>query len=661
MGASAKAVAVANNDYVHVAWDFGRLLEDCGGFAVYRITKDASADGVALPSFARNPAGKRLHLTCKDRPIRKYSWRDVSVTRGGTYRYRVVAMRGPNVPLPRVPALMTSWITVSPHIGKAQVYFNRGILATQRISDTIWDPSRRKPDFAQIETLINDNSSALRKSLSGQLFEALTILLDRAAKEGGSCWASLYELTDPYLIERLCECTDLHLILANNDDVRGKQKIYDGKNQPAAKKLGKTARELIRRYMPSGQIGHNKFVVYLDSNRQAKAVLSGSTNWTASGLCTQSNNAILIESEELAEQYLAYWNDLKADAIAAGIPKKAAPMKTIQGKDFRGECALRRTTLGLNGTSTVTVSFSPNTLKRVGKTTTKTAISVPDNMAELYRILAEARQSVLFLAFMPGKAGSVNSHHFLQELGKLAAEKPGLFVRGAVSDPGLTREFDLAAVSAKLTEDSMISSPQGIFRNFREWRSEIYKYGHAIVHDKIIVVDPFDPKRCVVVTGSHNLGFRASSNNDENMLIIRGDADIARSYAAHVMDIFEHYRSRWISAGKKPGDYDPITDPKWQQRYFDPWRPAFAERLFWVSEGKPLPALEQNPKLRNAQKKLARESAERNAASEARKAARKARSTVDGVPSAERAIRKKTVRKRAASGKTVRKRKSPHR
>ena len=41
-----------------------------------------------------------------------------------------------------------------------------------------------------------------------------------------------------------------------------------------------------------------------------------------------------------------------------------------------------------------------------------------------------------------------------------------------------------------------------------------------MVHSKVILVDPFgaDP---VVLTGSHNLGPKASGTNDENLLIIR--------------------------------------------------------------------------------------------------------------------------------------------
>src|SRR5205085_11597154 len=118
----------------------------------------------------------------------------------------------------------------------------------------------------------------------GQHFGALTQLLDRAAKDGGSCWASLYELTDDALIDKLATCKDLHLILSNNNGEGKAPGQYDAKNAPAAARLRETATELYRRYMPTGQIGHNKFVVYKDKHGNPKAVLTGSTNWTPTGL-----------------------------------------------------------------------------------------------------------------------------------------------------------------------------------------------------------------------------------------------------------------------------------------------------------------------------------------------------------------------------------------
>ena len=70
------------------------------------------------------------------------------------------------------------------------------------------------------------------------------------------------------------------------------------------------------------------------------------------------------------------------------------------------------------------------------------------------------------------------------------------------------------------------------------WQKEILSAGLAVTHDKIIVVDPFSPN-CAVVTGSHHLGHKASFNNDENLLIVRGQRALAEADATHVLDIYD--------------------------------------------------------------------------------------------------------------------------
>jgi len=61
-------------------------------------------------------------------------------------------------------------------------------------------------------------------------------------------------------------------------------------------------------------------------------------------------------------------------------------------------------------------------------------------------------------------------------------------------------------------------------------------------HDNIVVVLS---DSCWVVTGSHNLGCKASYENDQNLLILRGNRGLAEAYATHVMDIYGHYRWRY--------------------------------------------------------------------------------------------------------------------
>src|SRR5262249_44960740 len=149
--------------------------------------------------------------------------------------------------------------------------------------------------------------------------------------------------------------------------------------------------------------------------------------------------------------------------------------------------------------------------------------------------------AVLVLAFMPGQANNARSWTLPKQLSEVCRTKPWLFVRGAISDPDEAMEFEAGRT---LEMNAELVAPAGILKKSELWLREIYKAGHAIVHNKIVVIDPFS-KDCLVVTGSHNLGFKASYNNDENMLFIRGNRAVAQAYAAHVADIFEHYRWRW--------------------------------------------------------------------------------------------------------------------
>ena len=82
--------------------------------------------------------------------------------------------------------------------------------------------------------------------------------------------------------------------------------------------------------MPPNHIGHNKFLVYANKSGKARAVLFGSTNWTPTGLCAQTNNTLIVDDPKLANRYLKYWKHLVADTKAAGGVAKA-----LQGEKLR--------------------------------------------------------------------------------------------------------------------------------------------------------------------------------------------------------------------------------------------------------------------------------------------------------------------------------------
>jgi len=176
--------------------------------------------------------------------------------------------------------------------------------------------------------------------------------------------------------------------------------------------------------------------------------------------------------------------------------------------------------------------------------------------------------------------------------------KPSLYVRGAVTAAQASGEFYTAIHGGgdgkptkhqkgdpPLPEDYRVIRAQGLTANdaFSQWEKELNQAGHAIIHDKIIVVDPFSDN-CVVVTGSHNEGYTASCNNDENMAIIHDHRAVAEAYAAHCLDVYDHYAWRyWLSTEQDKAWHFLASDDSWQDEYFSAdSQVKSAELNFWL-------------------------------------------------------------------------------
>jgi phosphatidylserine/phosphatidylglycerophosphate/cardiolipin synthase-like enzyme len=326
--------------------------------------------------------------------------------------------------------------------------------------------------------------------------------------------------------------------------------------------------------LPNGQIGHNKYVVYVDRHGAAKAVLFGSTNWTSTGLCGQTNNTMVCDDAGLARRYLDDWKRLAADTLAAqGDPAK------LQASALRTWDATSKT-LAFAGGAKATSWFSPNTPKLRG--TIAKEVPPPD-MKEVAQLIAAAEHAVLFLVFFPGSPSVANWAGAAQKANK------DLFVRGCVTNPSAAESFYYELHGAGGKQDPRVIQAQALGDNVPAgWKKEILSAGFAVTHDKIIVVDPFSAN-CAVVTGSHNLGHRASFNNDENLVIVRGQRALAAAYATHVLDIYDHFSWRWTlqqhaSAPGAPEATLSLDSDAWQSRYFDnQGNIKVAQLRFWLS------------------------------------------------------------------------------
>ncbi|WP_315725070.1 MULTISPECIES: phospholipase D-like domain-containing protein [unclassified Bradyrhizobium] len=593
------ALAFSNNDIAVVAWTFDRRLDGCLGFAIHRIDLADHTETV-LPALARFAGQTADKLATDQAPVQKFWWKDLFAKRGGSYKYRIVPMGGTPgqtlTPLPGVAPLESNPVTLTPERPPFHVYFNRGITATQALTHALND----HPSVAALAPHILDPDDPIRLRLMGQLQDGLTSLLKRADDRGGTIHAALYELNDPSGLEKqLHQNPNSRTVILGNEQGKDTDDA-DAENRADLKAAGVA---VIDRILGKGSIPHNKFMV-LSENGKPAAVLSGSTNWTSTGLCTQTNNALVVESPELAARYLSYWNALKADVDAADGDKSALQSKTLRDFARANNASAIQKPVRLDHGVTIEPMFSPNTPGKLGKTP-----KAPGDMSRVFELMDGAKHAVLFLAFDPG------NNSILNKAGELLARKPDLFVRGALTSPVRATEFskslhagghsesgaddgaDDAAPEVKVVGESgkpkkpgekgsidFRGVPAGAVQDaFGKWEKELAKYGFAIIHNKIVVIDPFSDD-CVVVTGSHNLGFRASHNNDENMLIIRGHRGLAEAYACHVLDLYDHYAWRFLLKEHPEIFGKPLqSDDSWQDRYIKGADEKSPELRFWLS------------------------------------------------------------------------------
>jgi len=73
------------------------------------------------------------------------------------------------------------------------------------------------------------------------------------------------------------------------------------------------------------------------------------------------------------------------------------------------------------------------------------------------------------------------------------------------------------------------------------------------VHNKFMLVDPLteDP---IVIAGSANFSDASTTDNDENMIIVRGNKRIADIYLGEFMRLFSHHSFRESLKWRGPGE-----------------------------------------------------------------------------------------------------------
>lgn len=585
-GVEIRLAAYHNCDDVQLFW---RALADgeedapvpnCLGYMIER--RRLGSDGQWRPTeVLRNRvsfSGERVegegtpaHMTRPSNvwPFQRYDWTDHGANHGQTVKYRVSAVVLPDggaVGESELQAVADSgWtepITVSGETdGGISAYFNRGFVMSQYVSRLArqngWDALEIKEHIKELE-------EPLRRFLAGELRVALLRMLDEVIEDPAlEFYAALYELTDDELVERLRLLRGrAHVVLANGSDKSG-----DG-NASARARLVEANVDVHHRMLGSKGLGHNKFVVVVRrADERALKVLTGSTNWAATGLCTQVNNAIVFDDETVAGLFYEQWKRL----AEAG---NGFPAELVEG----------------NAASPLVANNTEVWFTRV-RNPMPAGTEPGADLAALIDAVNNARRMILYVMFQPGT----------EPLSSIIerAKEGGMIVKGVVSTvPQSIREeqFELSGTDQEVkVYRTAVVQPEGMGLSFSAWVEEVTRkeflttsthkgVGHAITHSKMIVIDPHDDD-CVVITGSHNFSKAASEKNDENFVIIRGNRALAEAYSVACLSTYGHYRWRAYVKDKteagEPFWHHLSSSPEWQQERLTPevkqtlsaWRP----------------------------------------------------------------------------------------
>lgn len=628
MGEIVGVSAFCNNEVGYVAWAIDGRIDGCLGFEVTRVYLNAAGQPAQRPDGTPDRVKTVAYVPFKGQhnpdheaqdtgvwPVQKLSWRDLTLRKRRDraerrpddvrvrYEVRPVGDMRPGLdavpsngreqvpdghggskpaylgnkrPLGYLsPGATSNAIFVTRKLGPFQSTFTNGILAAQWLAKVLMADGEIKPN--ELLDKLSDPNDAHRKYLAGDVLP----MLDELFKRQGEFYLALYELEDRELEKLLVDNAQrIHVILSNT----GKgDNGWDDRNAPARTKLINAGVDIQHRMFNNAiHIGHNKFVVHVATDGTPTSVFTGSTNWTSTGVAGQTNNAIQIDNQEVANKFLDYWRRMQADALPLPNPLSAPMSATRQGLQFR-EDNRNPVKVSLADGSKLTTWFSPNMSQRKKPPNPP----LPPDLEHVYRLMRQAQQAIFFLAFYPGQSGR---DCIIGEAVNIGRKDSTLMVMGAVSSPLAMPNYvpknkgndddesdDVAAISPATFLEKNVAIVRASRIEDRDivgdFGKEVLSAGRAIIHDKIIVVDPLSDSSSVVF-GSHNCGFKASYSNDENMVIVEGNSALAKAYMVHILDVYEHYRFRAIETELRKkhqsgwsGFLD--TEDNWQNRHAD--------------------------------------------------------------------------------------------
>ena len=486
-----------------------------------------------FPSVIPEPDDKTTVRT-NEHPIQSFVWDDFTAKPGRDYEYFFHPVKGSPKNLDRSARAIPIKVRTEPLFStlKHDVFFNRGVASSQAYSRRF---QNKRPDQLPLA-----KQKEAREWLSRSLDEALLKFIANA-KKNDTLLCCFYEFRYLPVATAIKEAIDRGVKV---------QLIIDGKVNEKKGKNGKTQESfpreenlrtldeanipkanVVMREAKPNDIQHNKFMVLLKGARGAPTeAWTGSTNISEGGIHGQTNVGHWVRDPDVAKQFQAYWELLSKDPGAAADDDRSTALHKNK--------ALREAVENLHEAPTSIEDVPP------GVTTIFSPRSGSD-VLDMYAKMVDGADQVACITLAFG-IGAV----FKDLLGDNTPKSPiAFFLLEKEDKPNPRSKAKFVGLNAANNVykawGSFLREP--LYQWTRETNAEALKLNQHVsyIHSKFLLMDPLS-KDPVVVTGSANFSKASTNDNDENMLVIRGERRVADIYFTEFNRLFYHYYFRSI-------------------------------------------------------------------------------------------------------------------
>ena len=526
---------ISGNHVVTLGFDAKKAAtNDLLGFAIHRTELDKT--GKAKEAYwmkgykpfeeVVNQPEPNNYYSTYEHPVQSFLWADFTVKPGVKYVYKVVPVSGKPKLLKYGEELKVNITTEKLTDTVHEIHFNRGVAASQAYSAKFGKPIKQLEPQEQAEAY---------KWLSRGLEEAIREFIGRARDGTWSIRAALYEIEYEKVAEWFRQAidrgADVQIIYHAKKDA-----TQTAENEETLRNAGFDPGndDITFRRTKMGNLMHCKFIVLL-KNSVPRQVWTGSTNLTYSGIFGHSNVGHCIKDEDLAKQFLSFWECIKQNATLSKM---------------QGSC------LGL--TPDLILEELPDKMAAVFSPRKKYA------MLDFYAALMHKAEKMACIT-LPFNMDWRFSKMLTEDSGALRY----VLLNGNAADKEIAEDF-------KNDRDVIISPGSKMETAWQQFLQEMVSglSGSNVpyIHNKFLLIDPLSDYP-IVVTGSANFSQPSTDRNDENMVYIPGDKRVADIYLGEFFRMFDHFYSRYITS--LYGDEADTDKHRFLKSTAEKWIPSY--------------------------------------------------------------------------------------